>query len=76
MKVLLEHGADPNIMDEDGANALFYAVASTSPSTISLLAQKTNTGLVRVLESLAPWQMEMTEPLEEFTKRTLILDID
>ena len=76
MKVLLKHGADPNIMDEDGANALFYAVASRSPSTISLLAQKTNTGLVRVLESLAPWQMEMTEPLEEFTKRTLILDID
>ena len=67
---LLSKGADPNLMNNKGQNALDFAIQSMCSSTIDLLAPVTQKGLGSAIQCLAIWQTELTPAVKELLIRT------
>ena len=66
---LLAYPADPNYKDAAGDTALIYAIQSGCPSTMSLLAPVTSTGLGAALEYLAREQVPVTPDIRQLVER-------
>ena len=69
---LLDIGASPDRTDDDGDNALIYAIRSKCPSTISLLAPVTTVKLGRALACMADYKVELkTGELRQLVERVV-----
>ena len=66
---LLSKGASPDLMDKVAQTALVFAIQSSCPSTIDLLAPVTQKGLESALRALAIWKTELTPAVKELLKR-------
>ena len=69
VKVLLNKGADPDILDVNGETALSRAIKAEDSPTVELLAQMTNTSLRDSLSALARSSMSISPIVESFVAR-------
>ena len=66
---LLQKGADPNLTDLSGFNALYWAIEKNNFEAIDLLAPVTMSNLGTTLEKLASNQLKISANVELFIAR-------
>ena len=66
VSALLDRGADPNLTDLSGFNALYWAIDKNNFEAMDLLLPVTMSNLETTLEKLASNQVKFTAKLEHF----------